>query len=140
MAEQAIAEANASPNEEEELEPEPGDEAAAEPTTHTWAIRGAVVGAVAGSAVGAGVGILVARRPEALTQAKSAIAASGRQVARAAVGAATEAMAAQGLKELLAGDGNGRSRVVKQTAREAGGAAAKAARDEILSLRRKASD
>lgn len=158
VAEQAIAAENSTPDEEDERELEPRDEARdgeasadeapddtesegapAEPSTTRWAMRGAVVGAVAGSAAGAGFGMLVARRPEALKQAKGAIGGSGRQVARAAAVAATEVVTSRRLNQLIAGDGNGdRSQMMKQAAREAGAAAAKAARDAIISLRREA--
>lgn len=153
MPEQAIAEENSTTDETEELE---GDEqrdeaddeatseeeerAAAEPSTTSWAIRGAVIGALAGSAAGAGVGMLVARRPEALEQAKSAILGNGKHVAVAAAVAATEAVTSGGFKKIAAGEGNGnRSQIVKQTAREAGAAAAQAARDAIIPLRREGS-
>ena len=163
MAEQAIAAEDQTSEEDEELELEPRDEApddeapddeapddespdeteneseATEASTARWAIRGAVVGAIAGSAAGAGVGMLVARRPEALKQAKGAIGGSGKQIVRAAAGAATEVVTSRRLNQLITGDGNGdRSQMVKQTAREAGAAAAKAARDAIISLRREA--
>jgi L-aminopeptidase/D-esterase-like protein len=131
VAEEALATEESNPDEAE-------DERA--PSTRRWAIRGAVVGAVAGGAAGAGVGILVARRPEALSQAKSAIGDSGGQVARAAVVAATEVVTSRRLSQLMAGNGNGdHSRAIKETAREAGAAAAKAARESIIALRREES-
>jgi hypothetical protein len=104
-------------------------------------MRGAVVGAVAGSTVGAGVGILLARQPEALKQAKDAVGGSGREVARAAAVAATEVVTSRRITQVMTGNGNGdRSQAVKETAREAGAAAAKAARDSLVSLRSEASD
>jgi hypothetical protein len=104
-------------------------------------MRGAVVGAVAGSTVGAGVGILLARQPEALKQAKDAVGGSGREVARAAAVAATEVVSSRRITQLMTGNGNGdRSQAVKDTAREAGAAAAKAARDSLVSLRSEGSD
>lgn len=153
MPERAMAEENATTDETDELEPEEQrDEAAdhatseeennegTEPSTARWAIRGAVIGALAGSAAGAGVGMLVARRPEALEQAKSAILGNGKHVAVAAAVAATEAVTSGGLKKVATGEGNGnRSQIVKQTAREAGAAAAQAARDAIIPLRREGS-
>jgi hypothetical protein len=149
-----MAEENARTDETDELEPEgQRDEAAdhatseeenneaTERSTARWAIRGAVIGAVAGSAAGAGVGMLVARRPEALEQTKSAILGNGKHVAVAAAIAATEAVTSRGLKQIVTGEGNGdRSQTVKQTAREAGAAAAQAARDAIIPLRREAND
>ena len=109
--------------------------AAAEPTTK-WAIRGAVVGAVAGGAVGAGVGALVARRPEALRQTAGLVSGNARQIATAAGAAAAEVVAAKGLNQLVTGDENGdRAQLMKQSAKEAGAAAAKAARDSLVSLR-----
>jgi hypothetical protein len=83
--------------------------------------------------------MLVARRPDALKQAKGAIGGSGTQFARAAALAATEVVTSRRLNQLISGDGNGdRSQMIKQAAREAGAAAAKAARDSIISLRRDA--
>jgi hypothetical protein len=151
MAQQAIEEETSTPDEEEELEPEARDEAAEEsdndedddastgPSTTTWAIRGAVLGAVAGGAAGAGLGALVARRPDALKQAKDVLSANSRQVAQAAAIAAAAAVNPRRLNQLVTGNGDGeRSDVIKESAREAGAAAAKAARDEIISLRKKA--
>jgi uncharacterized protein YcfJ len=153
VADQAIAAKDSTPDEDDELELEPRDEApddeapddtesesaATDPITTRWAIRGAVVGAIAGGAAGAGVGMLVARRPEALTEARGALGGSGKQVARAAAAAAAEVMTSRRLNQLIIGDGNGDpSQIMKQTAREAGAAAAKAARDAIISLRREA--
>lgn len=152
MPEQATAEDNSTSDEGDEREPELRDEpaddetsddeerAATDPSTARWAIRGAVLGAVAGSAAGAGVGMLVARRPEVLKQAKSAIGGNGRQVALAAAVAATDVVTSRPFKQLITGDGNGdRTQMAKQTAREAGAAAAKAARDAIIPLRREVS-
>jgi hypothetical protein len=149
VAEQAFA-AKRSDDKDDEVEPARdearGDEGADDaqtqseesgPAATAWAIRGAVVGAIAGGAAGAGIGAVLARSPDALNQAKAAIAANGKQIARAAAAAATEAVTAKGLSQLVSGDGNGdRSKMVKQTAREAGAAAAKGARDAIISLRR----
>lgn len=153
MPEQAMAEENSTTEETDQLEgEEQSDEAAddatseeeksaaAESRTTRWAFRGAVIGAVAGSVAGAGVGMVVARRPEALEQAKSAILGNGKHVAVAAAVAATEAVTSGGFKQIATGEGNGnRSQIVKQTAREAGAAAAQAARDAIIPLRRDAS-
>ena len=134
MADEGLATEEPSPDEAED------EHTPTEPSTRRWAIRGAVVGAVAGGAAGAGVGILVARRPEALSQAKTAIGESGGQVARAAAVAATEVVTSKRLNQLMAGNGNGdHSEAMKETAREAGAAAAKAARESIMSLRRDAS-
>lgn len=154
MAEQPTAAGESTSEEDDELDLEARDEAqddderpddtesesdAAEPRTASWAIRGAVVGAIAGSVAGAGVGMLVRRRPEALTRARSAIGGSGKQIAKAAALAATEVVTSRRLSQLLTGDGNGdRSQVMKETAREAGAAAAKAARGAIVSVRREA--
>lgn len=119
----------------EEPEDTESQPAAAEPTTK-WAIRGAVVGAVAGGAVGAGVGALVARRPQALRQAAGLVGGNARQVATAAGVAAAEVVASKGLNQLVTGDDNGdRAQLMKQSAKEAGAAAAKAARDSLVSLR-----
>lgn len=152
MAQQALEEEKSTPDEEADLEPardDGADEEAADDSENdsgsmeasptTWAIRGAFLGAVAGGAVGAGVGALVARRPEALKQAKEALSANSSQIAQAAAIAAAGAVSPRRLNQLVTGDGNGdRSEVIKQSAREAGAAAAKAARDEIISLRKDA--
>ena len=143
MADQASSVESSAPEEDEEREGEPGEgeeetesqPAAGEPTTK-WAIRGAVVGAVAGGAVGAGVGALVARRPEALRQAKDLVGGNVRQIATAAGVAAAEVVTSKGLSQLVTGDQNGdRAQLMKQSAKEAGAAAAKAARDSLVSLR-----
>lgn len=116
---------------------EEAENAAAETRPTNWALRGAVVGAVVGGATGAGIGMLFARQPEALEQAKNAIGGSGRHVARAAAVAAGEVMTSRHLNQLLKGEGNGeRGEVMKQAAKEAGVAAATAARDTIISLRK----
>ena len=101
-----------------------------------WAVRGAVIGAVAGSAAGAGLGMLFARRPDVLAGARDAVSGSGRHVARAAAVAAGEVMASRHLGTLLKAEGEGdRGELMKQAAKEAGVAAATAARDQIISLR-----
>ena len=147
MVEKDTAAQKSASDEDDELENEPSEApedaerqpAAAEPTTARWAIRGAVVGAVAGSAVGAGVGVLVAGRPEALRQVTSLIGGNARQIATAAGVAAADVVASRGLNQLVSGDENGdRGQLMKQSAKEAGAAAAKAARDSLLSLRREA--
>jgi hypothetical protein len=144
VVEQEIAEQKSESDEGDDLENESSDEApedesqsaAAEPTTARWAIRGAVVGAVAGSAVGAGVGALIARRPEALRQLTGLIGGNAKQIASAAGVAAADVVASRGLNQLVSGDENGdRAQVMKQSAMEAGAAAAKAARDSLVSLR-----
>lgn len=149
MAEEDIAAQKSASDEDDERENEPsgdtpedaeGQPATAEPTTARWAIRGAVVGALAGSAVGAGVGVLVARRPEALKQAAGLIGGNAGQIASAAGVAAADVVASRGLDQLVSGDGNGdRGQLMKQSAMEAGAAAAKAARDSLVSLRQEAS-
>lgn len=148
MAEEDIAAQKSGSDEDDELENEPSDGApedaesqgaAAEATTARWAIRGAVVGAVAGSAVGAGVGVLVARRPEALRQVPGLIGGNARQIASAAGVAAADVVASKGLTHLVSGDQNGdRAQLMKESAMEAGAAAAKAARDSLVSLRQEA--
>ena len=136
------AQKNAS-DEETELESEPSDDApedaeneavSADPTAR-WAIRGAVVGAVAGSVVGAGVGVLVARRPEAIRQTTDLIGGNARQIATAAGAAAADVVASRGLNQLVSGENGDRGQLMKQSAMEAGAAAAKAARDSLVSLR-----
>jgi len=142
LAEQTPPEDSTTP-EDEDLDNERGDvtdeEATgggAEPSPTSWAVRGAFVGAVAGSVTGAALGMLFARQPEALTQARSAIGGSGRHVARAAAVAAGEVMASKHLNTLVKGEGEGdRGELMKQAAKEAGVAAATAARDTIITLR-----
>lgn len=148
MVEEDIAAQKSASDEGDEVENEPSEDApedaesqsaAAEPTTARWAIRGAVVGAVAGSAVGAGIGVLVARRPEALRQVTELIEGNAKQIASAAGVAAADVVASRGLSQLVSGDGNGdRGQLMKQSAMEAGAAAAKAARDSLVSLRQEA--
>ena len=105
-------------------------------TPPSWALRGALIGAVAGSVAGAGLGMLLARRPETLSDVREAFGESGSHVARAAAAAAGEVVTSRHLNQLLTGEGNGdRGELVKDAAREAGKAAATAARDQIISLR-----
>jgi hypothetical protein len=129
-------EADVEPGEgEQEPEDTESQPAAAESTT-SWAIRGAAIGAVAGGAVGAGVGALIARRPEALKEAVGLVSGNARQIATAAGFAAAEVVTSKGLSQLGTGDANGdRTQLMKQSAKEAGAAAAKAARDSLVSLR-----
>ena len=142
MTERSLPE-DSTPGEDEELDDERRDAAedetgggGVEPTPTNWALRGAIVGAAVGSMTGAGLGMLFARKPEALTQARSAIGGSGTHVARAAAVAAGEVMASNHLNQLLRAEGSGdRGEMMKQAAREAGVAAATAARDTIISLR-----
>ena len=121
-------ESNEDENEPSEDAPEAGD------PTASWAIRGAVVGAVAGSVVGAGVGVLVARRPDAIREATELIGGNARQIATAAGAAAADVVASRGLNQLVSGENGDRGQVMKQSAMEAGAAAAKAARDSHVAL------
>jgi hypothetical protein len=84
---------------------------------------------------GAGVGLLVARRPEALSQAKGVIGGRAGEIASAAAVAATDVVTSRHLSQLVTADGNDRAEMMKQAATEAGVAAAKAARDSLISLR-----
>jgi hypothetical protein len=103
-----------------------------------WAIRGAVIGAATGSAAGAGIGAVLVSRPEVVRTAKEAFEGSGKHVARAVATAVSEVLTSRSVKQLLSGSGNGdRTEVMKDTAKEAGAAAATAARDSILALRSK---
>jgi hypothetical protein len=130
-------------NQDEDIDDERGDVAdeetgggGADPTSTSWALRGALVGAIAGSVTGAALGMLLARRPDMLKQARTAIDGSGRHVAETAAIAAGEAMTTMQLNQLLKGEGSGdRGELLKHAAREAGFAAATAARDQIISLR-----
>jgi hypothetical protein len=141
LAERALPE-DSTTHEDEGLDDERGDVAdeetggGAEPTPTAWALRGAVVGAIAGGVTGAGLGMLFARSPDSLTQAKSAIGESGTNVARAAAVAAGEVMASNHLNQLFKAEDSGdRGELMKRAAREAGLAAATAARDQIITLR-----
>ena len=142
MAEKDLPE-NTTTSEDESSDAERGDEGneesgggGGEQTPQNWALRGAVIGAVAGSAAGAGLGMFFARQPDALAQARDAISGSGRHVARAAAVAAGEVMASRHLSTLIKAEGEGdRGELMKHAAKDAGGAAATAARDQITSLR-----
>jgi len=141
LPEKTLPEDSTTP-EDEDLDAERGEatdeesSGGAGPTPTNWAVRGAVIGAVAGSAAGAGLGMLFAHRPNALAGAREAVSGSGRHVARAAAVAAGEVMASRHLGTLLKGEGEGdRGELMKQAAKEAGVAAATAARDQIISLR-----
>jgi len=142
VTEPAVAETESAPDEDEEFDSEPRDESESVDTEESaarWAVRGAVIGAIVGGAVGAGVGFLVAQRPDSLTQAGDSIRRSGGQVARAAAGAAGEVVTSRGLTQLIAAnDTDDRSQLMKQTAKDAGAEAAKAARDAIVALGREA--
>lgn len=103
-----------------------------------WAIRGAVLGAATGSVAGAGIGAVLVSRPEVLRTAKDAFEDSGKHVARAVTVAVSEVLTSRSVRQLLSGNGNGdRTEAMKDTAKEAGAAAATAARDSILALRSK---
>jgi hypothetical protein len=135
LAEHELQDDSTTDEDREEIE---GEEAGGggEPAATSWAVRGALIGAVAGGATGAGLGLLFARRPDALAQARDAVGGSGRHVARAAAVAAGEVMASRHLGSLLKGEGEGdRGELMKQAAKEAGVAAATAARDQIITLR-----
>jgi len=136
LAERALPEDSTTREDEEREDVADEETGDAEATSTSWALRGALVGAVAGSVAGAGLGMLFARRPEALAQARRAIGGSGTHVARAAALAAAEAVTSRHVNQLLKGESNGdRGDLMKQAAKEAGVAAATAARDEIRALR-----
>jgi len=127
---------------DEDLDTERDDEetgGGSDATATSWAVRGAVVGAIAGSVTGAALGMLFARRPETLKEITSAIGGSGGHVAKAAAVAAGEAMTSMQINQLLKGEGSGdRGELVKHAAKQAGFAAATAARDQIVTLRSEA--
>src|SRR5690242_15647062 len=118
VAERALPE-NSTTDEDESLDDEQGEQAGGGgQTPPNWALRGALIGAVAGSVTGAGLGMLLARRPEALAQAREAIGESGGHVARAAAAAAGEVVTSRQLNQLLQGEGNGdRGEMMKEAAR-----------------------
>jgi hypothetical protein len=124
------------PSGDEERQPQARTDSGGDAKTKAWAIRGALIGAFAGGAAGAGLGALAAARPESLRAVKDAFGSSGREVARAAAGAASDVVTSSSVKQLVSGAGNGdRAQLMKDTAREAGAAAAKAARETLVSLR-----
>lgn len=105
----------------------------------TWTTVGAVVGATAGGLIGAAVAATLVRRPELLEQAREAVNRDGGRVAKAATTAAGGVFAAKSIQGLSQGDDNGeRTKLMKQTAREAAAAAAGATRDTIVSIRKEA--
>ena len=133
---------NSTEQRDEDVDAERGDEGTdggSDATATNWAVRGAVVGAIAGSVTGAALGMLFARRPETLKEITSAIGGSGGHVAKAAAVAAGEAMTSMQINQLLKGEGSGdRGELMKHAAKQAGFAAATAARDQIVTLRSEA--
>ena len=102
---------------------------------------GAVVGAAAGGVIGAAIGATLVRQPELLERAREAINRDGGRVARAATTAAGGVFAAKSIQGLAQDTDNGeRTKVMKQTAREAAAAAAGATRDAIVAIRSEAKD
>lgn len=125
--------------EREEPEQQQADEQG--PSLSTWTTVGAVVGATAGGVIGAALAATLVRRPDLLEQAREAINRDGGRVARAATTAAGGVLAAKSVQGLGQNAENGeRTKLMKQTAREAAAAAAGATRDEIVSLRKQGKD
>jgi hypothetical protein len=140
MSERAVEQPEAAKNEmDEHLSEEPKQERASNDRSsslRTWTTTGGVVGATAGGLVGAAIGATLARRPEFLEQARKAINRDGSRVAKAAMTAAGGVLAGKSVQGLTQGADNGeRTKLVKQTAREAAAAAAGATRDAIVSIR-----
>ena len=109
------------------------------PSLTTWTTVGAVVGATAGGVIGAALAATLVRRPELLDQAREAINRDGGRVARAATTAAGGVFAAKSIQGLAQDESGERTTLMKQTAKEAAAAAAGATRDEIVSIRQRAS-
>jgi hypothetical protein len=101
------------------------------------ALRGAAGGAAAGAVAGAAVAIARALRPEQADAVQRRLVHAGREIGTAAVRAAGGVLAAKPVSDLIAGNkGNGdRSETVRQAAKEAGVAAATAARRALVSMR-----
>jgi uncharacterized protein YcfJ len=140
MSERAVEQPEAAKNEmDEHFSEEPSQERASNDrasSLRTWTTLGGVVGATAGGVVGAAIGATLARRPEFLEQAREAINRDGSRVAKAAMTAAGGVLAGKSVQGLTQGADNGeRTKLVKQTAREAAAAAAGATRDAIVSIR-----
>lgn len=117
------------PDQSEQEQPS-GDQAR---SLSTWTTVGAVVGATAGGILGAAIAATLVRRPDLLEQAREAVNRDGGRVAKAATTAAGGVLAAKSVQGLS--DDADRTKLMKQTAREAAAAAAGATRDEIVSIR-----
>ena len=144
MSEQAVEQLDAADEADEHASDEPEQEQASgdqgSPLTK-WTTMGAVVGAAAGGVIGAAIGATLVRQPELLERAREAINRDGGRVARAATTAAGGVFAAKSIQGLAQDTDNGeRTKVMKQTAREAAAAAAGATRDAIVAIRSEAKD
>lgn len=148
MSNQAVEEEHATDEVDERAPEEPeqqqqqqaSDERGSSLTT--WTTVGAVVGATAGGLIGAAVAATLVRRPELLDQAREAIDRDGGRVARAATTAAGGVLAAESIQGLGQTTENGeqRTKLMKQTARQAAAAAAGATRDTIVAIRKEAKE
>lgn len=142
MSEQAVEHRDATDEEDEQASEEPEREQASEDqgsSLATWTTVGGVVGATVGGVIGAVIGATLVRRPELFERAGEAINRDGGRVARAAATAAGGVFAAKSMQGLAQGTDNGeRKKLMKQTAREAGAAAAGATRDAIVAIRNEA--
>ena len=139
MPETAVEQRDKADDVDEQEREEPEQQQADEqgPSLSTWTTVGAVVGATAGGVIGAALAATLVRRPDLLEQAREAINRDGGRVARAATTAAGGVLAAKSVQGLGQAAENGeRTKLMKQTAREAAAAAAGATRDEIVSLRK----
>jgi hypothetical protein len=144
MSEQTVehldAEDEADEHASEEVEQEQASDDQGSSLT-TWTTVGAAVGAVAGGAIGAAIGATLVRRPELLERARESINRDGGRVARAATTAAGSVFAAKSIEGLAQNTDDGeRTKVMKQTAREAAAAAAGATKDAIVEIRSEAKD
>jgi hypothetical protein len=144
MPETAVEQRDTADDVEEREPDQPEQQREAEeqgPSLKTWTTVGAVVGATAGGVIGAALAATLVRRPDLLEEAREAINRDGGRVARAATTAAGGVLAAKSVQGLGQTAENGeRTKLMKQTAREAAAAAAGATRDEIVSLRKQAKD
>ena len=142
MSKQAVEQRDAADEASERTSEKPEQSQASDDqgaSSTNWTTVGAVVGATAGGVIGAAIGATLARRPELLEQAREAVNRDGSRVARAATTAAGGVFAAKSIEGLAPSAENGeRTKLMKQTARQAAAAAAGATRDEIVSIRQEA--
>ena len=144
MSEQAVEHQDVAGEEDEQAFEEPEQEQASDDqgsSLATWTTVGGVVGAAVGGVIGAAIAATLVRRPELLERATEAINRDGGRVAREAATAAGGVFAAKSIQGLAQDTDNGkRTKLMKQTAREAGAAAAGATRDAIVAIRNEAKD
>jgi hypothetical protein len=101
------------------------------------ALRGAAGGAAAGAILGAAVAIARALRPEEADAVQEKLVGASREIGTAAVRAGGGVLTAKPVADLIAGTKgkSDRGETVRQAAKEAGVAAASAAREALVSMR-----